>query len=144
MRNLKENRYCQRLIEEWKQYGKIIIAVDYDDTIRNWKFNSQEICDKIIEVVKLAKEVGAYITVFTACAEDRYKEIETFCNIKGLVIDSINVNPIELPYGNQNKIYANIFIDDRAGIEEAVEILEFASYTIRSFKKENINQNFDI
>lgn len=134
MRNLKENKYASRLIEEWRQHGKIIIAVDYDDTMRTWRLNNQEDCDKIIEVIKLAKEVGAYIVVFTACKSDRHEEIRQFTLSKGLQIDTINSNPIELPYGNQNKIYANIFIDDRAGLEESLEILEFAAYTIRGEK----------
>ena len=31
MRNLKENKYAQRLIEEWRIHKRIIIAVDFDD-----------------------------------------------------------------------------------------------------------------
>lgn len=126
-------RYADRLLEEWKQHGKIIIAVDYDDTIRHWRFNSEQECDKVISVIKLAKSVGVYITVFTACHSDRYEEIRKFTESKGLEIDSINSNPIELPYGNQNKVYANIFIDDRAGLNEALEILEDCAYKMISY-----------
>ncbi len=127
MSNLSSNKYAIRLLEEWKMHGKIIIAVDYDDTIRHWKFNEQEECDKVISVLKIAKEVGAYVTVFTACDENRYDEIKSFCESKGLIIDSINANPIELPYGRRNKVYANIFIDDRAGLEESLDILSLTA-----------------
>jgi hypothetical protein len=132
MQNLRENKYAIRLIEEWRIHGKIIIGTGYDDTLKYWKFNPQEICDKVINVLTLCKEIGAYIVIHTSSDEDRYEEIMSFGKSKGLEIDAINKNPINLPYGNNTKIYANIFIDDRAGMEEALEILEFAAYTIRS------------
>ena len=31
--------YLERLEEEWKMHGKIIVAVDYDDTISPWKMH---------------------------------------------------------------------------------------------------------
>ncbi len=144
MRNLSENKYAKRLIEEWNQYGKILVAVDFDDTLAPWKLNTEEDCKPIFNLLALCKEVGAYIIIFTACNEDRYDEIKKYCYDRGLIIDSVNKNPIDLPYGNQNKIYANIFIDDRAGLDEACEILEFAAYTQRSNKKMGISQNFDV
>lgn len=97
----------------------------------------------MLGVVKLAKEVGAYVVVFTACKEDRHPEIISFCKSKGLEIDTINSTPINLPYGNQNKIYANIFIDDRAGLEESLEILEFCSYFMRSENKKTSTQTVE-
>jgi hypothetical protein len=132
--NILENKYVKRLVQEWEQHGKIIIAVDFDDTISPWKLQSQEECNKIIQKLITAKEIGAYISVFTACNTDRYPQIRKYCKDKGLNIDSININPINLPYGNQNKIYANIFIDDRAGLEQSLEYLEAAMYYIRSKK----------
>lgn len=49
-------------------------------------------------------------------------------------IDAINENPIPLPYGKNGKVYANIFIDDRAGLNESLQILEFAMYKIKGSK----------
>lgn len=129
---MKENKYAIRLIEEWRLHGKIIVAVDYDDTICHWRLNTQQECDKVIKLLQLCQQVGIYTVVFTACNEDRHLEIRSFCEEKNLKIDSINQTPINLPFGNTNKIYANIFLDDRAGLEESMNILEFAAYTIRS------------
>ena len=143
MRNLIDNKDAQRLISEWKMHGKIIVAVDYDDTIRPWKFKTQEECDAVIAVLRLAIEVGVYIVIDTACNTDRYPEIRAYCAEKGLKVDSINVNPIELPYGNQGRAYANIFINDRAGLELALEILEFAAYTMRSYKHSSSEQTVE-
>lgn len=128
------NKFTERLLEEWKQHSKIVVGVDVDDTIKPWRTSTQEECDKVIRDLINAKDVGAYITIFTACNEDRFEEIKTYCKEKGLEIDSINQNPIELPYGNQNKIYANIFIDDRAGLQESLECLNEAMYRMRAYK----------
>ncbi len=131
--------YLDRLEEEWRQYGKIIIACDYDDTISPWKMTNTDF-KRVFEVLKFAKETGAYIVIFTACKEERYPEITQYCLDNGLEIDGINTTPIDLPYGNNKKIYANIFIDDRAGLNESLNILEFAMYRIRGSKQRN---NFD-
>jgi hypothetical protein len=122
--------YLERLEEEWKQHGKIIIACDYDDTISPWKLRGYD-PKRTIEVLKQAKVTGAYIVIFTACNPLRYEEIKNHCASIGLEIDSINETPIDLPYGKDKKIYANIFIDDRAGFNESLNILEFAMYRIR-------------
>ena len=126
--------YLERLEEEWKMHGKIIIAVDYDDTISPWKMHKSNFRN-VIEILKAAKITGAYIVIFTACNKDRYQEIMDYCLSNGLEIDSINETPIDLPYGNSGKIYANIFIDDRAGLNESLNILEFAMYRVRGHKQ---------
>jgi hypothetical protein len=132
-------KYINRLLSEWITHGKIIIAVDYDDTISPWGFKSDEdlkYLDKTIQILKKAKETGAYLSIFSACDENRYEEIEKYCESKGLKIDSINKNPIEgLLYGHNGKIFANIFIDDRAGLNEALFILETAMYKYIGYKK---------
>lgn len=131
------NKYIARLTEEWLQHGKIIIAVDFDDTISPWRLNDQGECDVIIDILVQARNVGAYIVVFTACATDRHLHILEYCKTKDLTVDSINRNPIDLPYGNQNKIYANIFIDDRAGLAESIDTLKESMYVVRAAKYGN-------
>lgn len=137
--NLKYNKYAKRLIEEWEQHGKIIIGLGWDDTASPWRLNDTVYCDRVIRLVKVAQEVGAFVVIFTSSNKDRYDQIYAHCALKGLKIDSINENPIELQWGNETKIYANIFLDDRAGLEEALSILEFATYTIRG-QKHSVNE----
>jgi thiol-disulfide isomerase/thioredoxin len=126
--------YLERLEEEWRQHGKIIIACDYDDTISPWKLKGFD-PTRTIEVLKVAQHTGAYLVIFSACNPDRYDEIRDYCSKLGLKVDAINETPIDLPYGKHGKIYANIFIDDRAGLNESLNILEFAMYRIRGSKQ---------
>lgn len=119
------NIYSQRLLIEWRTHGKIIIAVDFDSTIFPYHtLNNKEDMERTIDLVKKANEIGAYIVIFTASVESRFDFIREYCESIKVPIDSINKNPIELPYGNNGKVYANIFIDDRAGLTSALDILE--------------------
>ena len=131
------NKYVVRLRKEWEQHGKIIIAVDYDDTISPWKWNQSELQDTI-NLIKEAQLCGAYVAIFTACSPERYEEIMQYAKSVGIRVDSVNRNPIDIPYGNNSKIYANIFIDDRAGLEEAKEILRTCIYLQRSYVRSQV------
>ncbi len=145
MSNLKNNKYAKRLLDEWRQHGKIIIAVDFDSTISSYHtIDNQDDIKRVIYILKVAKEVGCYLVIHTACNKSRYEEISKYCDSIGLKIDSINETPVELPYGKEgSKIYANIFIDDRAGLLEALNILEFCTYAMRSEKHSSSEQTVE-
>jgi hypothetical protein len=133
--------YLERLEQEWEQHGKIIIACDFDDTISPWRMHKSDF-KRVIDILKIARETGAFIVIFTACNAERYPEIKKYCSDNGLEIDSINETPIDLPYGKNGKVYANIFIDDRAGLNESLAILEMAMYRKRG--KTHSTNSFDI
>jgi hypothetical protein len=133
----KVQKYADRLHTEWLQHGKIIIGCDFDDTISPWKFHEFDF-DSVIKTLQTAKQTGAYIVIFTACNPDRYGEIRKYCQEANLQIDAINETPVDVPYGKNGKIYANIFLDDRAGLHQSLEILESAMYRIRG---ERASQN---
>ena len=128
--------YCERLIQEWNQHGKIVLAIDFDSTISPWgTINNLNDIKRAISIVKLAREVGAYLTIWTACNSDRFTEIKKYCNSIGLNVDSINENPINLPFGLHKKIYYNFLLDDRASLVEALNMLEYCCYRVRCEKR---------
>lgn len=132
----KVQKYADRLYEEWLKHGQIIIGCDFDDTISPWKFREFDF-DSVIKILQTAKQTGAYIVIFTACNPDRYPEISKYCQSVNLKIDAINETPVDVPYGKNGKIYANIFLDDRAGLHQAIDILENAMYRIRGVRASN-------
>ena len=144
------DKYIERLYQEWVQHSRIVLAVDYDSTIRPWKsIDNQEDIDRTIKLVKLAQETGAYIVIHTACNPDRYTEITNYCKDLGIYVNTINVNPVVLPYGkNQygedSKIFYNHQLCDRSGLIEALDILEKAMYRVRGDKntESTLNQTF--
>ena len=136
-------RYIARLVKEWREHKKIILAVDFDDTLNPWKFNDFNY-NEIFKLIKEAKDLGAYIVIFSACKSDRFDYIRSYCKeTGGFEIDGINENVIELPYGNDRKIYYNHFLDDRAGLMEAMTILSITMMRIKTDGK-NGGDNFDV
>ena len=120
-------KYVKRLTAEWVKHGRIIIGCDIDDTIHPWSMQHNEY-DRTIHIIKEAQKLGALVVINTASDINQRKDfIKKLGEETGIRIDAINENPIELPYGKWGKIYANIYLDDRAGLNEALKILEFAT-----------------
>lgn len=123
----KMNNYVKRLTKEWLEHKKIIIAVDFDSTLCHYPtiINPKDI-ERCIKLVKRAQSIGAYVVLNTASHEDRYLELIDYCTQLGIRVDDINKTPIKMPYSDTKKVYANIYLDDRAGFKEAMDILEIA------------------
>ena len=142
---MKYSKYTERLIKEWRSYGKIIIAVDFDSTISPYPtIDNDEDIMRCVKLLQRARSIGAYIVIHTCCAVGRYEDILGFCKNNGIEVDSVNKNPIELPFGHQNKPYANVFLDDRAGFIETMNILEDACNVIAGEKntQSTLSQQF--
>lgn len=140
------NIYSERLIKEWETHGKIIIGVDFDSTISPYHtIDNQSDIDRAIELILAAQSVGCYIMIHTACNADRHSDIIRYCTGIGIHVDGINETVIDLPYGKDgSKPYCNIYLDDRAGLVEALNILEDSIYTISGKRntESTLNQIF--
>lgn len=136
-------KYIDRLVNEWQTHGKVIIGVDFDSTISPYHtFDNQEDIDRTIKLLKDCQLVGCYTVIHTACNQDRYEEIMSYCDKIGIKVDSINQTPIELPYGNKgSKPYCNHFLDDRAALPAALDILEQAMVLTRSYKYSQVHRD---
>lgn len=134
--------YSKRLFKEWMAYGKIVLSIDFDDTIYPWGFLGNDTDRaKAIRLVKEASQVGAYIVIFTASDKNRYNEIIKYCKLLGISIDTINQNPIDLPYGNNGgKIFYNHNLCDRSGLKNSLKILEKAMNKYKKFKNNKLKK----
>jgi hypothetical protein len=136
-------KYIDRLFNEWLKYGRIIIGLDFDSTISPWPtIDNMDDMQRCIKLVLRAQELGCYIVIHTSCNSERYDEIKEWCNTHDIKINTINRNPIDLPYGKEaySKPMCNIYLDDRAGFNESMYILEKAIELYNSHKyKERTN-----
>lgn len=91
----------------------MIIAVDFDDTIYiNGKANTP-----LIEKLKINLSRGDILILNTCRTGKRLKDAVMFCNRQGLYFHSVNENvplAIKMLGHNPRKIYADIYIDDKA------------------------------
>ncbi len=123
-----------RLYKEYCKHKKLIVAVDFDDTIFDFHRSGYSY-DKIIAILKECQELDFYICIFTGSPPTKYDFITKYMENLGIKIHSINKNPFPMPFGNDGKMYYNILLDDRAGLGEAYEILRFTLDNIQIFKK---------
>lgn len=130
---MNTEKQVARLVKEWKKHKGIIIGCDFDDTIYPYNFSSADECEIVLDSLRKAQSLGATITINTASIPSRFEFITNYCIKNGLNITGINSNHIELPFGKNGKIYANIFIDDRGGLAETLNTLNMS---IEQYEKE--------
>lgn len=121
----KSQNVKNRLMEEFIKYGKLIIAVDFDGTIHDFHNQGLSINDTI-DLLRKCKEQGHTIIIFTCREEKDYDYIEKYMKEKNIPYDGINCNAKGLEFfnGKNRKIYYNILLDDRAGLESAYRDLK--------------------
>lgn len=97
---------------------KDIIAVDFDGTLCENQFPEIGAPNtKLIKELIHRKENGDKLILWTNRVGDRLDEAVRWCQKQGLIFDAVNDNLPEIveAFGsNSRKVFANIYIDDRA------------------------------
>ncbi len=112
----------ERLYNDYLKYGKLLVAVDFDDTVFDYHDQGTD-HTLVIELLQECAELGFYITIFSASPPHRHDLMREHFAKYNIPVHAINKNPIDLPFGNEGKIFYNIFLDDRAGLYSAYIIL---------------------
>jgi len=113
------NKQVDVLLEQYHNFGKIIVAYDFDDTVYPYRGKS---CH---QVQQLLRDLRPYATLIllTARAHERREGIEEFLKNNDIPFDFINKDP----RGNEittGKLLYNQLLDDKAGLRESYEILK--------------------
>jgi hypothetical protein len=123
-----------KLYKEYKNNPKLIIAVDFDDTI--YDYNNNGTTHKyVIDLLKECQELNFYIVVYTARMKKHFDVIAPYMEKIGIKIAAINENAVDLPYGRDGKIYYNILLDDKAGLGQACSALKQVVEIIKAEKQ---------
>ncbi len=122
---LDHTQCVARLKRELEKHGRLIVALDFDDTVFPFA-QSGHTHERVIDLARECSDLRWFIVVFTASNPDRYPMILAYLAEQGINVTSINVNPPELnlPFGKWGKIYYNVFLDDRAGLASACAALQ--------------------
>jgi hypothetical protein len=119
---LNEDNCVNRLVEEWTNYGKIVLAIDFDDTVFDFHKKGRTY-ENVIKLVKRCQNIGCYTVIFTANDDiEHHKFIKQYLLDKGIEIDTINENVPSVPFKTR-KVYYNVLLDDRAGLKASYDIL---------------------
>lgn len=117
---LSDNFCINRLLNEYNLHKSLVVAYDLDNTVNDYH-NKGHDYSEVIELIRECKEVGFHLIVFTA--EEDTEKVKKILELNNIPFDSINENP---PFwkSNARKIYYNILLDDRAGLNSAYEQLK--------------------
>lgn len=108
-----------RLWAEYQKYGSLIVAVDYDDTLFDFHGtgNSYEL---VKQLVRDLHSIGCKIIIWSG--SDNVDEMDKFLREQNVPWDLINenlqVNGKWASGKDSRKVYANVYIDDRAGLNQ--------------------------
>lgn len=127
---LEDANVIARLVSEWKKYNRLVIAYDFDNTVYDYH-NAGLTFDNVAQLLMECKEFGAYLVVFTACAEQQYSDIAEYLTATRIPFDAVNEDPPFVPITGNKKIYYNILLDDRAGLSSAYRCLKSALETMK-------------
>lgn len=119
---IDRDRCINRLMTEFRQHGHLIIAYDYDNTVYDYHKKGY-VFERVAALIRACYNLGFHLVVFTSCNEDRIPEISNYLNKARLPFHAINESPDYVPFKGR-KVFYNHFLDDRAGLAEAVIVLE--------------------
>ena len=123
----------ERLITQYKKQEQIVVAYDFDDTVRPMYCAD---CGHVQSLLRMLKEkANAYLIVFTS--NEDIESVENYLFNWEIPYDSINQNAPFVPF-KDGKIFYNILLDDKSGLGEVVNTLEQFLYLIENgyIKKE--------
>lgn len=112
---LEPGNSYKRLEEEFIKYGRLIFCVDFDNTIYDFhkKGRTYE------QVINLLKRWEKYsdIIIWTGNGPDKHDFIMDYVKNHG-INNCIGVNCDSSVPVDGKKVYANVYIDDRAGLAQ--------------------------
>lgn len=118
-----------RLIEEYKNYGSLVVAFDFDDTVYDFHKKGR-IYNDVIVLLKKLKTINCYLICWTG--QEDLEFVSNYLKANEIPFDSINENP---PFHKlkSKKVYANVYLDDRAGLYQVYnELLKIVEYADRN------------
>lgn len=113
----------KRLRREWKEHGGLIVAVDFDSTLCPYRDYEVESDTEIVrELVRELYNYGCTIIIWTAAEKERHEGQKQWLKDNNISWHHFNEQPTASKYDSR-KVYANAFLDDRAGMSEVFSAL---------------------
>ena len=121
--SFNQQRCAERLLAEYKKYDKLIVGIDFDNTIK--PINPEHNCEEIITLLQRCSQDPKIVLCLWSIYQDE-KEIEfkvNYCAKRGIEVDYIGMSPFQM--GTGSKQFFNVLLDDRAGLESAYYNLKY-------------------
>lgn len=125
----------EKLIKTYDEFGYIIIAYDFDNTVRDYQTGQ-----KIFEIVNLLQELAPYgkFICYTAREDSELIFVKNYLIENQIPVDTINESYAEAPFKGK-KLFYNVFLDDKCGLMEVYLILK--TFIMKMEDRKNGNKN---
>lgn len=110
-----------RLLEEYDKYKSLVIAFDFDDTVYDFHRKGRLYTD-VISLLQNLKAVNCYLICWTG--QEDLNFVKEYLTENKIPFDGINEHP-PFHLSTSKKIYANAYLDDRAGLRQVYNELKF-------------------
>jgi hypothetical protein len=114
---LQPNSSYNRLCEEYEKYGSLIVCCDFDDTLYDFHKVGNSY-DQVKQLVRDLHSIGCKIIIWSG--SENINDMDLYLKEENIPWDSINenlqINGNWVSGKDSRKVYANVYIDDRAGL----------------------------
>ena len=117
-----------RLYKEYIQYGSLVIAYDFDNTVFDFHQKGNTYWNVIMLLRKL-KELNCICICFTANQDEDF--VRDYCKTNNIPLDKLNENP-DFFKSKARKIYYNVLLDDRSGLSQTYQELTLLTNLINN------------
>lgn len=117
----------ETLKNDYKKYGRVIIAYDFDDTVK--PSNLEYKCDAVVKLLQLCSKFSDFEMIcFTArTKKSDINEVKDVLGKLNIRCDAINEDCYRIQqqteYEHESKILFSVFLDNRAGLDSAYKTL---------------------
>lgn len=125
--DVNEKPRLWKLFNSYREHKKIIIGVDFDDTLFPLDDRWEKLCQLVRSELR-ATGSKATICLYTVADNQSIRYKLELMRLWGIPADYVNKSPIKL--GNGEKPFFNLLLDDKAGLQESLSLLiEFNKLT---------------
>lgn len=124
---LNAENSANRLLEEYHKYGTLVVAFDFDDTVYDFHKKGRFYND-VITLLRELKSINCYLICWTGQEDTDF--VKEYLHKNNIPFDAFNENP---PFhkSTSRKIYANAYLDDRAGLKQVYTELKNILITLK-------------
>lgn len=109
----------------------MVIAVDFDGTLCVDKFPEIGEETEVLQHVRVLKNLGCKLILYTCRRDANLDNAVLWCKNRGLTFDAINENlkeNIEEYGGDTRKVWANVYLEDKAMVSSENIVLDMVNY----------------
>ena len=121
---MRQHKLLQKLLDQYKKHGSIIVAYDFDDNVYPFNLEVEELKDTVSLIQRLAINNHK---VYCYTSNEDMEKVTLYLHYNRIPYCSINKSPVGNDASSNSSVgkqFYNALLDDKAGLNETKEVLE--------------------